>query len=245
VSDAPLVHLEGAGRTFRAGGEVVEALKPVDLEVRAGESVAVTGPSGSGKSTLLHLLGCLDRATTGRYLFEGRDVTTLPDRELAEVRNRRIGFVFQRFHLLRDETATRNVELPLLYAGLPRGERRRRALQALEAVGLLPRATHRPGQMSGGEQQRVALARALVKGPGLLLADEPTGNLDSAAGEAVLKLIDAQNARGVAVILITHDTAVAARARRRLTILDGRVREVPPGGSEANRGGAPGLELNT
>jgi putative ABC transport system ATP-binding protein len=225
----PLIELQGAARTFRAGGDVVEALKPVDLVVRAGESLAVTGPSGSGKSTLLHLLGCLDRPTAGRYLLEGRDVTTLPDRDLAEVRNRRIGFVFQRFHLLRDETAVRNVELPLLYAGLPRAERRRRALAALEAVGLLPRATHRPGQMSGGEQQRVALARALVKDPGLLLADEPTGNLDSTAGEAVLALIEAQHARGVALVVITHDPTVAARARRRLTILDGRVREVPGG----------------
>jgi putative ABC transport system ATP-binding protein len=231
VSDAPLVTLEGAARTFRAGSAVVEALRPVDLVVRAGESLAVTGPSGSGKSTLLHVLGCLDRPTAGRYLLEGRDVTTLPDRDLAEVRNRRIGFVFQRFHLLRDETASRNVELPLLYAGLPREERRRRAHAALDAVGLLPRASHRPGQMSGGEQQRVALARALVKGPGLLLADEPTGNLDSASGESVLQLIEAQHARGVAVILITHDPAVAARARRRLTILDGKVQEVTlPGG---------------
>ena len=240
----PLVHLEGVARTFRAGpapfrgqGEVVEALKPVDLVVRAGESLAVTGPSGSGKSTLLHVLGCLDRPTAGRYLLEGRDVTTLPDRDLAAVRNRRIGFVFQRFHLLRDETATKNVELPLLYAGLPRGERRRRALAALDSVGLLPRAAHRPGQMSGGEQQRVALARALVKEPGLLLADEPTGNLDSAAGDAVLSLIEAQHARGVAVILITHDPRVAARARRRLSILDGRVREGAP---EALAGGGAG-----
>jgi putative ABC transport system ATP-binding protein len=231
VSDAPLVELQGVARTFRAGPAVVEALRPVDLVVRAGESLAVTGPSGSGKSTLLHVLGCLDRPTAGRYLLEGRDVTTLADRDLAEVRNRRIGFVFQRFHLLRDETAARNVELPLLYAGLPREERRRRAHAALDAVGLLARAAHRPGQMSGGEQQRVALARALVKGPGLLLADEPTGNLDSAAGESVLALIEAQHARGVAMILITHDPAVAARARRRLTILDGRVREVAvPGG---------------
>ena len=230
MSGAPLVELQGVARTFRAGPAVVEALKPVDLVVRAGESLAVTGPSGSGKSTLLHVLGCLDRPTAGRYLLEGRDVTTLPDRDLAEVRNRRIGFVFQRFHLLRDETATRNVELPLLYAGLPREERRRRAHAALDAVGLLSRATHRPGQLSGGEQQRVALARALVKGPGLLLADEPTGNLDSASGESVLELIEAQHARGVAMILITHDPAVAARARRRLTILDGRVREVPPAG---------------
>ena len=222
-----LVRLDGAARTYRNGAVAVEALKPVDLTVAAGEYLAVTGPSGSGKSTLLHVLGCLDRPTAGRYLFEGRDVTALSDRDLAEVRNRRIGFVFQRFHLLRDETAVRNVELPLLYAGLPRAERRRRAAIALESVGLASRLSHRPGQLSGGEQQRVALARALVKDPSLLLADEPTGNLDSSAGGGVLSLVDTLNARGTAVIVITHDPQVAAHARRRLSIRDGVVREEP------------------
>jgi putative ABC transport system ATP-binding protein len=239
VNAAPLVVLEGAGRTYEGGGVPVEALRPVDLVVEAGEYVAVTGPSGSGKSTLLHVLGCLDRPTVGRYLLEGRDVSGLADRELAAVRNRAIGFVFQRFHLLRDETALRNVALPLLYAGLPREERRRRAHEALVAVGLGDRADHLPGQLSGGEQQRVALARALVKEPRLLLADEPTGNLDSASGARVLSLVDAANARGTTVVLITHDPAVAAHARRHLFIRDGFLRDGtgrPEEGGEGPRG---------
>ena len=221
----PIVRLEGVGRVYQKGVVAVEALKPVTLTVEGGEYVAVTGPSGSGKSTLLHVLGCLDRPTSGAYRFEGRDVSRLADADLAAVRNRMIGFVFQRFHLLRDETALRNVELPLLYAGLPRADRRRRAQEALGAVGLAARADHRPGQLSGGEQQRVALAPALVKEPRLLLADEPTGNLDSAAGQAVLGLLEALHDRGVTLILITHDPAVASHARRRLSIHDGVVRE--------------------
>ena len=223
--DGALIRLEGAGRTYVAGPVAVEALKPVDLVVEAGERLAVTGPSGSGKSTLLHVLGCLDRPTAGRYLFEGRDVAGLADAELAGLRNRRIGFVFQRFHLLGDETAQRNVELPLLYAGVPRAERKRRALEALESVDLLRRAGHGPGQLSGGEQQRVALARALVKRPALLLADEPTGNLDSVAGANVLSIIAREHGRGMTVILITHDPAIALLASRRLTIHDGVVAE--------------------
>ena len=228
----PIVRLEGAGRVYRKAAVAVEALRPVNLTVHAGEYVAVTGPSGSGKSTLLHILGCLDRPTCGTYRLEGRDVSALSDADLAAVRNRLIGFVFQRFHLLRDETALRNVELPLLYAGVARGERRRRAAAALDTVGLSARTDHRPGQLSGGEQQRVALARALVKEPRLLLADEPTGNLDSAAGGVVLGLLEALHDRGVTLLLITHDPDVAAHARRRLTIHDGVVREVPTGHAE-------------
>jgi putative ABC transport system ATP-binding protein len=216
-----LAVLEGAGRTYHAGRVPVEALKPQDLCVRRGDFLAVMGPSGSGKSTLLHVLGCLDRPTTGRYLLEGRDVSTLPDRELAGLRNATIGFVFQRFHLLADESARRNVELPLLYRGLARAERRRRAEEALEAVGLGERVRHRPGELSGGEQQRVALARALVKRPRMLLADEPTGNLDSTAGAHVLGLIEEENRRGTTVILITHDAEVAARASTLLGMRDG------------------------
>jgi putative ABC transport system ATP-binding protein len=225
VSGSPLVRLEAAARTYHEGGVAVEALRPVDLSIAAGEYVAVTGPSGSGKSTLLHVLGLLDRPTAGRYLLEGQDVTTLADRDLAALRGRAIGFVFQRFHLLREETALANVSLPLLYAGLRRGERARRAREALDAVGLSARAAHRPGRLSGGEQQRVALARAIVKRPRLLLADEPTGNLDSAAGAQVLATVDRLNAAGTTVVLITHDASVAAHARRRLSIHDGVVRE--------------------
>jgi putative ABC transport system ATP-binding protein len=224
----PLVRFEGVVRTYHQGSVAVEALKRVDLSIDPGDSVAITGPSGSGKSTLLHVLGCLDRPTAGRYLLEGRDVTHLRDRELATVRNRLIGFVFQRFHLLRDESALRNIELPLLYAGLPRSERRRRAAEALDRVGLSARGAHTPGRLSGGEQQRVALARALVKDPRLLLADEPTGNLDSASGEVVLGLLDDLHRRGVTLVLITHEPDVAHRARRQLTIRNGVVNEGAP-----------------
>jgi putative ABC transport system ATP-binding protein len=223
----PVIRLEGASKTYRSGPVPVHALLPTDLVVGAGEYVAVMGPSGSGKSTLLHLLGCLDRPTSGRYLLAGRDVSALADRDLAAVRNAYIGFVFQRFHLLRDEPAVRNVELPLMYAGLPRPERRRRALEALDRVGLAGRADHAPGELSGGEQQRVALARALVKGPRLLLADEPTGNLDSESGTRILSLVDAQSAMGTTVVLITHDPEVARHARRRLNLKDGRLSEGP------------------
>ncbi len=217
--------LDEAGRTYGGSSVAVEALKPTNLTVARGDLVAVMGPSGSGKSTLLHVLGCLDRPTTGRYLLDGRDVSHFADRELAAVRNNTIGFVFQRFHLLRDETAQRNVELPLLYAGIARPERRKRAAEALASVGLAERVTHYPGKLSGGEQQRVALARALVKRPALLLADEPTGNLDTAAGHRVLEIIEEENRGGTTVILITHDPEVSARARRRLTMRDGVLTE--------------------
>jgi len=224
----PLVQLEGVARTYADGAVAVEALRPCDLVLEAGDSVAVTGPSGSGKSTFLHVLGCLDRPTSGTYRLDGRDVTRLADSELAAVRNRAIGFVFQRFHLLRDESALRNVELPLLYAGLPRPERRRRAAAALDRVGLSDRVEHVPGRLSGGEQQRVALARALVKEPRLLLADEPTGNLDSASGERVLALLDEVHRAGTTLVLITHDPGVARHGRRRLVLLNGVLSEVAP-----------------
>ena len=220
---APLVVFERVARTYRNGPVAVEALRACDLVVEAGEHVAVTGPSGSGKSTFLHVIGCLDRPTSGTYRFDGRDVTSLSDRELAAVRNRAIGFVFQRFHLLRDETAQRNVELPLLYGGVPRAERRRRAAAALEAVGLAARREHTPGRLSGGEQQRVAIARALVKEPRLLLADEPTGNLDSASGAAVLALLDDLHRAGMTIVLITHDPEVARHGRRHLSIRNGEL----------------------
>jgi len=223
VSEEELVRLESVSRTYARGPVAVHALREVTIGVEAGAYVAVMGPSGSGKSTLLHILGCLDRPTGGRYLFAGRDVSGLPDRELAEIRNRRIGFVFQRFHLLEDENARRNVELPLLYGAVPRRDRRRRAEAVLERVGLTSRARHLPGQLSGGEQQRVALARALVKEPDLLLADEPTGNLDTVSGTRILDLLGEEHDRGTTILLITHEADVAARAGARWRIRDGVV----------------------
>ncbi len=219
----PLVALEAVSRTYARGPEAVHALKDVTLVVDRGAYVAVTGPSGSGKSTLLHILGCLDRPSAGRYLFAGRDVSALADRELASIRNRRIGFVFQRFHLLDDENARRNVQLPLVYGAVPRRERRRRADAVLDRVGLMPRAHHLPGQLSGGEQQRVALARALVKEPELLLADEPTGNLDTASGARILDLLDEEHDRGTTILMITHEAEVADRAHAGWRIRDGVV----------------------
>jgi putative ABC transport system ATP-binding protein len=196
----------------------------VDLEVAPGDSLAVMGPSGSGKSTLLGLLGGLDRPTSGTLRFQGRDVTRLSDDELAVVRNRVVGFVFQSFQLLPRTSAAGNVGLPLVYRGLGRAERRRRAVEALASVGLGHRLQHRPSQLSGGEQQRVAIARALVTEPAMLLADEPTGNLDSRSGDEVLDLLGRlHDERGVAVVVVTHDQGVAARLRRRVTVHDGRL----------------------
>jgi putative ABC transport system ATP-binding protein len=221
TEDGVLVRLEGATKVYRRGATEVRALDGVDLEVRRGEWVAVTGPSGSGKSTLLHLLGLLDRPTAGRVLLEGRDASALPDAEASRLRGRSIGFVFQDFHLLPEETALRNVMLPLLYAGTAGAAGRARA--ALVSVGLGDRADHRPAELSGGEQQRVAIARALVKDPLLVLADEPTGNLDSATGERILELLADLHRRGITMVVVTHEMAVAARAERRVEMRDGRI----------------------
>jgi putative ABC transport system ATP-binding protein len=211
-------------RSYRLDGVTVEALRGVSLRVMAGEYVAVVGPSGSGKSTLMHLMGCLDRPTSGALLVDGRDVASSTDVELARLRNTRIGFVFQSFQLLARTSALDNVALPLVYRGVRGSERRARAADALDTVGLAHRTRHRPGQLSGGEQQRVAIARALVAEPGLLLADEPTGNLDTRSGDEVMSVLDRLNAeRGVAVVLVTHDHEVAARARRRIQVRDGLV----------------------
>jgi len=226
VTDEPLIRLEGAARTY-PGPVPVHALRPTDLVVEAGDYLAIMGPSGSGKSTFLHVVGCLDRPTGGRYVFAGTDVATLDDAALAALRGRTIGFVFQRFHLLRDEPAWRNVALPLLYQGVGRAERARRADEALDRVGLLARRDHDPGRLSGGEQQRVALARALVKRPRLLLCDEPTGNLDSGSGARVLDLIREQHAAGTTVLLITHDPRVAEQARHELFLSDGVLAPAP------------------
>lgn len=221
---APTVEAVDVTRVYRLEGTEVQALRGVSLEVHPGEFVAVVGPSGSGKSTLMHLVGCLDRPTGGALRIGGRDVKEMGDSELAALRNRTIGFVFQSFQLLARTSAVDNVALPLVYRGVGRRERRDRAVAALEAVGLGHRLSHRPAQMSGGEQQRVAVARALVGEPGLVLADEPTGNLDSRTGAEVMELLERLNAeRGVAVVLVTHDRDVAARARRQVHLRDGRI----------------------
>ena len=218
-----MIELAGVGRVFQVGDQAVHALRNVTLTVQSGEYVSLMGPSGSGKSTLLHVLGLLDRPTSGAYRLDGRDVTALSDAEQARVRREKIGFVFQFFHLVPRLTALGNVELPMLFAGIPPPERRARALARLTAVGLEPRAQHRPDQLSGGERQRVALARATVMDPKLLLADEPTGNLDTASGRQVLEILEQMNAAGLTLIVVTHDPAVARRAKRILVLKDGRV----------------------
>jgi putative ABC transport system ATP-binding protein len=218
------VAVENAVRSYDLDGVSVPALRGVSLTVETGDYLAIIGPSGSGKSTLMHLLGGLDRPTSGRLLLGGRDVATLSAAELAQLRNEVIGFVFQSFHLLARTSARDNVALPLIYRGLRRSERHRRAEEMLARVGLAHRFDHRPNQLSGGEQQRVAIARALVTEPSVLLADEPTGNLDSRSGQAVLALLEELNVeRGVALAVVTHDSAVAARARREITMRDGLI----------------------
>jgi putative ABC transport system ATP-binding protein len=223
---ASLISVVDLTRTYRLGDVEVPALRGVSLEVPAGQFVALTGPSGSGKSTFMHLLGCLDRPTSGRYLLNGHDVSALSSRALARVRNRDIGFVFQGFNLLPRTTAIENVELPMLYAGgISGSERRRRATAALEAVGLGGRLNHRPNQMSGGQQQRVAIARALVNDPPLLLADEPTGNLDSRTSLEIVEIFQRLNAeRGLTIVLVTHEPDVAQYASRLVAFKDGRIR---------------------
>ncbi|MER7555358.1 ABC transporter ATP-binding protein [Nocardioides sp. NPDC126508] len=218
-----VVTLDGVRKTYRSGAIEFEALRGVDMSIDQGEYVAVIGPSGSGKSTLMNILGCLDVPTQGSYHLGGEDVSTMSEAELAHVRNRRIGFVFQQFNLLPSLAAWRNVELPLVYAGVSRAERRERAVAALTRVGLGDRVENRPGELSGGQQQRVAVARALVTEPDIILADEPTGNLDSASTTAVLALLDELHDSGRTIVLITHEHEVAARASRNLTIRDGLI----------------------
>lgn len=218
------IELAGIERVFHLGDSEVRALDRVDLRIVAGEYISVMGPSGSGKSTLLNVLGLLDRPDAGHYRLEGRDVTTLSADEQASVRSRRIGFVFQSFHLVPRLTAAENIALPMMLAGISASERASRVREALDGVGLTDRAGHRPDQLSGGQRQRVAIARATVMRPAMLLADEPTGNLDRATGEDVLRLLEKLNAGGVTLIVVTHDAALGARAGRRLSMEDGAVR---------------------
>jgi putative ABC transport system ATP-binding protein len=219
----PVLDCRDLTKTYGAGETAVHALRGVSLVVDRGDYVAIMGSSGSGKSTLMNILGCLDIPTTGTYLLDGVDVSDLADRQLALVRNRRIGFVFQSFNLIPRTTALANVELPLAYAGVRAAERRRRALAALAVVGLSDRARHEPSQLSGGQQQRVAVARALVTSPALVLADEPTGNLDSQSTEDMMGVLDQLNQAGRTIVLITHEPDVAAHARRVVRLVDGRI----------------------
>jgi putative ABC transport system ATP-binding protein len=218
---AALIELAGIERVFQLGDSEVHALRSLDLSIAAGEYVAVMGPSGSGKSTLLNLLGLLDRPNAGTYHLEGRDVTTLSAEEQARVRSERIGFVFQSFHLVPRLTAAENVALPMILAGIAPAQRAERVAQALRDYGLENRADHRPDQLSGGQRQRVAIARATIMQPAVILADEPTGNLDRATGEEVMRLLEELNGQGVTLIVVTHDQALGARARRQLLMEDG------------------------
>ena len=231
MADSPaIIRLQDISRTFQVGDEQVHALVAVNEEIRAGEHVAIMGPSGSGKSTLLNILGCLDRPSSGSYHLNGQEVAYLDDAALTDVRRHQIGFVFQFFHLVHRLTAAENVELPMIFAGLPRSQRRQRVATALEAVELEPRARHLPDQLSGGERQRVALARATIMQPEILLADEPTGNLDSKSGSTVLDLLERMNREGLTLIVVTHNLKVAQRADRILLLVDGRIqRRVAPG----------------
>ena len=217
------IRIRELSRTYRMGADTVVALCDASLAVRRNEYVAVTGPSGSGKSTLMNLLGCLETPSAGDYWLNGVHVSRMNSRELAQVRNRQVGFVFQTFNLLERCTALKNVEAPLIYARMRRRERLKRAAAALERVGLSHRLAHRPSQLSGGQRQRVAIARALVTRPSILLADEPTGNLDSATGKEVLALFDSLHSDGHTLIVVTHDAGIAARAERRIEMLDGRI----------------------
>lgn len=219
----PLIQMENIRRTYQAGSSAVEALRGISLTVEAGEFLAIIGSSGSGKSTLMNLLGCLDLPDSGRYLLDGADISNLDEETLTHIRNRKIGFIFQGFHLIPTLSALENVELPLFYRGVGPKERRQMAISALEKMGLASRMEHRPNELSGGQQQRAAIARAIAASPPLILADEPTGNLDSATGKEVMQCLISLNREGKTIVLITHDPTVAAMAHRTVQIQDGRL----------------------
>ena len=223
MNDEPLIALRDICREFQVGDETVHALDHVSLDIHAGDYISVMGPSGSGKSTLLNMLGLLDQTNAGSYCFAGRELTTLPEEQRAQVRRDNIGFIFQSFHLIPRLTAAENVELPLVLTGMPASERKVKVRQALAGLGLADRADHRPAQLSGGQKQRVAIARATIMHAPLLLADEPTGNLDSHSSTEVIRILEDLNAQGITLVVVTHDTEIGKRARRRIRMVDGRV----------------------
>ena len=223
MNDEPLIALRDICREFQVGDETVHALDNVSLDIHAGDYISVMGPSGSGKSTLLNMVGLLDQTNAGSYRFAGRELTTLPEEQRAQVRRDNIGFIFQSFHLIPRLTAAENVELPLVLTGMPASERKIKVRQALAGLGLADRADHRPAQLSGGQQQRVAIARATIMHAPLLLADEPTGNLDSHSSTEVIRILEDLNTQGITLVVVTHDTEIGKRARRRIRMVDGRV----------------------
>jgi putative ABC transport system ATP-binding protein len=233
-----LIKLEGVKKIYEVGVQKIEAVAGVDIEIAKNEYVAIMGPSGSGKSTFMNILGCLDTPTEGTYHLNGKEVSNLSDDELARIRNREIGFVFQTFNLLPRATALQNVELPLIYGGIPAEERRRRANEALGAVGLTERASHRPNELSGGQRQRVAIARALVNRPSIILADEPTGNLDSRTGEEIMSIFGEIHHAGNTIVIVTHEEYIAKHANRIVRLLDGKI-EVDTGVNAAGKASKP------